>query len=182
MLSSAVKKQGNMMTWDNDCVKMLKEKKHESTLYTQHSHTMLKGNNRLGGNVWKMLTVVIFRWWDVFLDFTDLLISLKTLTILGVGKEDVIWGGGRPGVEPRAGLEQQDEKGREGIDFTSYASDINWRDRNTNTFLKMLSFITEIQIKSELYFFNEFCYQFGKDLKGDKADENVGKSAISDIG
>lgn len=53
-----------LMTWDNDCVKMLKEKKHESTLYTQHSHTMLKGINRLGGNV-KMLTVVIFRWWDV---------------------------------------------------------------------------------------------------------------------
>lgn len=29
---------------------------------------------------------------------------------------------------------------------------------------------------------NFFTYQFGKDLKGDKADENVGKSAISDMG
>lgn len=32
---------------------------------------------------------------------------------------------GQEWKEPRAGLEQQNEKGREGIDFTYYASDIN---------------------------------------------------------
>lgn len=38
------------------------------------------------------------------------------------------------------------------------------------------------KFKASCIFSMNFFYQFGKDLKGDKADKNVGKLAISEIG
>lgn len=62
----------------------------------------------------------------MFLDFTDLLISLKTLAILGAGRKiSFEEAAGQEWKEPRADLEQQNEKGHKGMDFTSYARDIN---------------------------------------------------------
>lgn len=54
------------------------------------------------------------------------------------------------------------------------------------THFKKFSVLSQkCKLKASCIFFfsvNFFTYQFGKDLKGDKADKNMGKSAISDIG